>query len=112
MITAVFFATAMGNTLYLSYLPAAPKEKTAPRNRQLITSGFENAVSVAIVSRNDQISRKVTNPTGWTKPAFMASDYLSAKNRLLHSGNFESSNVAVNGINEPSLISLHCLLIV
>lgn len=91
---------------------AFKKEKPDSDNKQLITSGFEIMSSASIAFRENQIGRKVTNPTGLPKPALTALQCCSAKKSPLHIGNFESSHVAVNEINEHTLVTLHCLLTV
>ena len=108
IIITVFFIASLAN-VNVCYNVAFQKEKSDSENKQLITSGFENVISAVILSRENQTGRKAADPTVLLKPALMASDCLSAKNRLFYPGNFELSHVT---INEHTLVSLHCLLTV
>jgi len=106
IIITVFFVASLANA-NVCYNAAFQKEKSDSENKQLIAAGFENVISAVILSREDQTAGKAAGPTGLPKPALMASDSLSAKNRLSPAGNFELSHVT---INEHTLVSLHCLL--
>jgi hypothetical protein len=111
IIITVFFIAYLAN-VNVCYNAAFQKEKSDSENKQLITSDFENVISAVILSRENQTGRKATNPTGLPKLTLIASDYFSAKNKFPHVGNFEPPYVTVNGINEHTLVSLHCLLTV
>jgi len=111
IIITVFFIASLANVnVYRS--GAFQKEKSGSENVQLIGSDFENIISAVILSRESQTGGKVTNPAGLPKPTLITSDYFSAKNRFPHVGNFEPLYVTLNGINEHTLVSLHCLLTV
>jgi len=111
IIITVFFMASLAN-VNVCRNAAFQKEKSGSENKQLITSGFENVISAVILSRENQTGKRVANPTSSPKPALIASDYYSAKNRFPHTGNFESPYLDANGINEHTLVSLHCLLTV
>ncbi|MFZ2148751.1 MAG: hypothetical protein WAV28_16170 [Sedimentisphaerales bacterium] len=111
IIITVFFIASLVN-VNVCHNATFQKEKSDSEDKPLISSGFENVISAAILSRENQTGRKAADPTGSPKPTLIVPNCLSAKNRLFHTGNFESPYAAANGINENTLVSLHCLLTV
>jgi hypothetical protein len=108
IIVTVFFIASLAN-VNICLNAAFQKDISDSENKQFISSDFENLISAAIPSRENHTGRKAADPTCLPKPTLIAYDYLSAKNRFFHTGNFESLYV---NINEYTLVSLHCLLTV
>ena len=98
--------------LFLSSLANVNVCRSGAFQKEKYSSDFGNVQSVAILSQENQAGRKLTHLTGLPKPTLIASSYCFPKNRFSHSGDFESEYVTFNRINEPTLVSLHCLLTV
>ena len=105
IITMFFIAFLANAKVFQDFM--FQREKPDSEKKQLIRSDFENVVSAVILSRAKQNNTKAAEQTSLPKPTFISSNYLSAKNRLFHTGEFGSSNVTTH---EHTLVSLHCLL--
>ena len=85
------------------------EEKSDAEDRYSVSSDFERMAFSLPLPRENQTGSKTAGPAGLPRLTPIASDCLSAKNRLFYAANIESSHLTTN---EHTLVSLHCLLTV
>ena len=104
-ILVILVFTASLTNINICQKASFSKNFPVSENRQLIISGFENAVLPLIFNRNNQVSKK-TNLTGLPKLILT----VSTKSKHLYISHCVPIYASIDNSNEYSLISLHCLL--